>query len=398
MPRKVFTAGEVLAAADVNTFLMDQSVMSFAGTAARGSAIGTATEGMLTYLNDSDSYESWNGSAWVGIGGGAATNAIINGAFEINQRGFTSSTTSGLIGFDRWIMIAIDGTSTYSAESFTPGTAPVASLEGSNFARLVTTGQTLASAQTNLRQNIENVRTLAGQTVTVSFYAKAASGNPKISVEGQQVFGSGGSSTVNKDFGQATLTTSWQRFSLTQNLDGISGKTVGTNSYLGLNLFVSAGTDLNARTGSLGIQSNTFDIWGVQVESGSTATAFRRNANSLQGELAACQRYYFRQTGAAATRFGVGNSNQTTGAELVHYFPVEMRVAPTAIETSGTAGDYSVRESNVNVVATSVPSFQGANKNNGNLLVTVASGLTVGRGAFGRFFTDNGFIGWSAEL
>jgi hypothetical protein len=65
MPRKVFTAGEVLAASDVNEFLMDQMVMTFAGTAARGSAIGTATEGMLTYLADSNTFEYWNGTAYV---------------------------------------------------------------------------------------------------------------------------------------------------------------------------------------------------------------------------------------------------------------------------------------------------------------------------------------------
>jgi hypothetical protein len=65
MSRKVFTAGEVLAAADVNSFLMDQTVMSFAGTAARGSAIGTATEGMYTHLEDTDELQFWNGSAWV---------------------------------------------------------------------------------------------------------------------------------------------------------------------------------------------------------------------------------------------------------------------------------------------------------------------------------------------
>jgi hypothetical protein len=67
MPRKVFTAGEVLAAADVNEFLQDQAVMSFAGTAARGSAIGTATEGMLTYLNDTDTFQFWNGSDWTNL-------------------------------------------------------------------------------------------------------------------------------------------------------------------------------------------------------------------------------------------------------------------------------------------------------------------------------------------
>jgi hypothetical protein len=64
MPRKVFTAGEVLAAADVNEFLMDQTVMTFAGTAARGSAIGTAVEGMVTYLEDSNSLELYDGSVW----------------------------------------------------------------------------------------------------------------------------------------------------------------------------------------------------------------------------------------------------------------------------------------------------------------------------------------------
>lgn len=57
MPRKIFTAGEVLAAADVNSLLMDQTVMTFAGTAARGSAIGTATEGMVVYLADSNTIQ-----------------------------------------------------------------------------------------------------------------------------------------------------------------------------------------------------------------------------------------------------------------------------------------------------------------------------------------------------
>ena len=64
MPRKVFTAGEVLAAADVNSFLMDQKIMTFAGTAARSSAIGTATAGMITYLADADTFEYWDGTAY----------------------------------------------------------------------------------------------------------------------------------------------------------------------------------------------------------------------------------------------------------------------------------------------------------------------------------------------
>jgi hypothetical protein len=64
MPKKTFTAGEVLSASDVNTFLMDQSVMTFADSTARGSAIGTATEGMLTYLADTNVFEYWDASAY----------------------------------------------------------------------------------------------------------------------------------------------------------------------------------------------------------------------------------------------------------------------------------------------------------------------------------------------
>jgi hypothetical protein len=65
MPRKVFTSGEVLSASNVNEFLMDQMVMTFAGTAARGSAIASPTEGMLTYLADTNTFEFYNGTSFV---------------------------------------------------------------------------------------------------------------------------------------------------------------------------------------------------------------------------------------------------------------------------------------------------------------------------------------------
>lgn len=63
--RKVFQAATVLTAADVNNFLMDQAVMVFAGTAARGSALGTAvTEGMVTYLEDLNEIDVYTGTTW----------------------------------------------------------------------------------------------------------------------------------------------------------------------------------------------------------------------------------------------------------------------------------------------------------------------------------------------
>jgi hypothetical protein len=341
MPRKSFSAGDVLTASDVNTFLMDQSVMTFADSGARGSAIGTATEGMLTYLEDTDAYQSWNGSAWVGVGGGAATNAIINGAFEINQRNFSSGTVNALFGFDRWVLSkggTSDPTVTYSSQAFTAGTAPVAGYNGTNFARIATTTGSSANEFVILAQKVEDIRTLAGQTLTVSFWAKAASGTPKIGIELEANVGSGGSGATSAAGQAVTISTAWTRYSVTITTPSLTGVTIGTSSAYSLNLWMSAGSNSNTRTGSIGNQTATIDIWGVQVEAGSTATPFRRNANSLQGELAACQRYFLRSNSRASW-----SGNTTNGTIYICYvpFPVAMRATPTIVNTALANGGFS---------------------------------------------------------
>ena len=73
---KLFTSGSVLTAAQVNTYLMDQTVMRFADEAARTAAFGGAGEptlasGMMSYLVDVAQVQVYDGSAWVAIGGGA---------------------------------------------------------------------------------------------------------------------------------------------------------------------------------------------------------------------------------------------------------------------------------------------------------------------------------------
>jgi len=74
---KLFTSGAVLTAAQVNTYLMDQSVMRFADEATRTAAFGgvgetVLAEGMVSYLMDTDSVQVYDGSAWVSIGGSAS--------------------------------------------------------------------------------------------------------------------------------------------------------------------------------------------------------------------------------------------------------------------------------------------------------------------------------------
>ena len=73
---KLFVSGDVLTAAQVNTYLMDQAVMRFASEAARTAAFGGTGEpvlasGMMSYLIDVASVQVYNGSAWVAVGGGA---------------------------------------------------------------------------------------------------------------------------------------------------------------------------------------------------------------------------------------------------------------------------------------------------------------------------------------
>ena len=65
MAYKVFTNGSVLQASEINENLMRQSVMVFSNAAARTAAITSPVEGMLTWLEDSNRYESYDGTAWV---------------------------------------------------------------------------------------------------------------------------------------------------------------------------------------------------------------------------------------------------------------------------------------------------------------------------------------------
>ena len=327
----------------------------------------------------------------------AGKNKIINGDFRINQRNFSSTTTTSTFGFDRWqILIAGTGTTTYSAQTFTAGAAPVAGYEAVNFARVVTTGQTGTNPYSILAQNIEDVRTLAGQTVTVSFWAKAASGTPKIAVDLTQNFGSGGSAEVNNYAGQATLTTSWARYSVTTTLPSISGKTIGTSSLLGAFLWVSAGTDLNSRTGSIGIQTNTFDIWGVQVEASSTASDFATATGTIQGELAACQRYYYLHvTGNSQSFANAANFSASQMSAFIN-FPVTMRTTPTLSATSGT--DYYSFSRNggsdtINSLTINTPATSGAEVYNDSQI----SG-TAGHAGILKTNNASAAVAFSAEL
>jgi hypothetical protein len=255
----------------------------------------------------------------------AGKNAIINGAFDVWQRGTSISLTNNTTAYtcDRFYIYTSfsAGTSSVSRQTFTPGTAPVAGYEGQYFARY-TAGSTVTYFE--FGQRIENVQTFAGQTATVSFWAKA-SANTTVSGTLVQNFGSGGSSAVSTGAGSYSVTTSWTRFTATVSVPSISGKTIGAGNYLN---FVFASSSLTG--------SQTIDFWGVQVEAGSVATAFQTATGTIQGELAACQRYCNKMTSdTSGVTVAMGTYYGATTFLAALTYPT-MRVAPSATVVNGT--------------------------------------------------------------
>jgi hypothetical protein len=296
-------------------------------------------------LGDAIDTSVWN----VGYGQ-AGKNKIINGDFSVNQRNFSSSTTSAEYNFDRWRTIYTGGTSTTSAQVFTPGAAPVAGYEGKNYYRVAITGQSTTTDFVRMQEQVEGVRTFAGQTTTYSFWAKASAGTPKVAVISVQTFGGGGSpsAAVTTEHGTVTLSTSWARYSVTCAIPSISGKTFGTatDDAVSIRLLMSAGTGVTGNQ-SIGVQNYTFETWGHQWEYGSKATPFQTaSGGSPQAELAMCQRYY-----SVGQSIGIVQTLPDGGANFRSYnqvaLPTTMRTAPTITVNSIIAGTVNKVTSNL---------------------------------------------------
>ena len=271
-------------------------------------------------LGDAIDTSVWN----VGFGQ-AGKNKIINADFGIWQRGtsFNPSATGFFMFADRWRSYAYAASATTaSQQTFTPGTAPVAGYEGTYFGRVLSTN-TFAYFSYN---GIENVRTFAGQTVTLSYWAKSASAQTLNEVQVAQYFGTTGSATVGTNLTPPSITTSWVRYTHTFTLPSISGKTIsGGGDYVAINI--------------KGAINNALDIWGVQLEYGSKATPFQlAGGGSPQAELAMCQRYFaksYLQGDAPATATSTNSVvfvSPTASTGSMHQnvrYPITMRTTPT---------------------------------------------------------------------
>jgi len=308
-----------------------------------GISTGGLEDGIITPAELSTGGPSWDASGSLQVNSinngplAGFRNAIINGNFDIWQRG--TSFTNLEYGADRWINNRTGSTCTMSRQAFTLGQADVPG-EPTYFCRMAVTSVAGAGNFGTLQHRTEDVRTFAGQQVTISFWAKADA-TKSIAVELSQNFGTGGSpSTAVEAIGTAkkTLTTSWQKITATATMPSISGKTLGSdgNSHIRFNIWFDAGSNFNSRTNTLGHQSGTFDIAQVQVEAGPVATPFERRP--IGTELALCQRYFCKSfpvnkapvNDNANDRILLGLVNQTVTIDgQEQEFPVAMRQTPT---------------------------------------------------------------------
>ena len=102
---KQWTTGAVLTSSDMNTYVGDQVVMVFASSSARSSAVSSPTEGMVSYLSDTNAIEYYDGSSWGGIGDITAVSAGTN----IDVTSGTGPIPSVALAIDAAVSMGSDG-------------------------------------------------------------------------------------------------------------------------------------------------------------------------------------------------------------------------------------------------------------------------------------------------
>ena len=309
----------------------------------------------------------------------AFKNLFINGDMSIAQRGTTSSST-GYQTVDRW---QLNTGTQQEQKTDTPDARFSKSFE--------VTGTTSGSSGYGIcSQRIEskNVLQALGQTCTLSAYVKNT-----------------GTSTVNVscEVYRANSTDTFSGLTLLTSLTSQAITTGWTRiTFPSFTVTDACSTGLEVRIFRYDASNDQeWLLTGVQLEVGSSASDFEFLPHDVTKRR--CYRYYYRinfGSGLKYVGFGqVDNDNQNIPA-ICNIFPEQMRTAPTALEQSGTASHYKIREAGT-YSCTSVPTF--SNASTWNATVTFKrSGITSSDGfAQGELLKcggESGHLGWSAEL
>jgi len=345
-------------------------------------------------------------------------NMILNGSMAVAQRG-TSSTTSGIQTVDRWSSNGSSGSITQTQETLSSGDPYDVGFR--NFFRMTNT-DVVTDSTTGYRFNATILEaqdlansgwnyTSSSSYVTFSFWVRSSVAQTYYAY--LRTFDGTGSNYV---IPFTLSANTWTK--VTETISGDSALQFDNDNGQGVQVLISAywGTGYtdssvatnqwktfssSARTPDMtstwaDTDEATFDITGVQLEVGSVATPFEHR--SYGEELAACQRYYTKVTvDSANDSFCVGLCDAAGNATGDVFFPTTMRVAPTALEQTGTASDYEIRKAGSTITCNVVPDYIRASQFQSTVSFN-ALGLTAGQAALLRAATTSAYLAWSAEL
>jgi len=331
--------------ADTTNYAINAKGDLLAGTAADTVTALTVGSNGETLVADSSTS---TGLRWTA--GNPQGNPVLNSAFQVWQRGTTGTTTSGITypSADRWNAwtFAAGGSVTLSRQTTSDTTnLPFIQYCG-RFQRVAGNTNT---GLLMLGQAFESMNSIpfAGKTVTYSFYARKGANYSEANSQLNAQLYSNTTTDASLNTLQATattvassavtLTSSWQRFTIT-------GTVGATATQLATVFFY-------APAGTAGA-NDYFEVTGVQLDVGSVALPFRTYSATLAGELAACQRYYYRTNPLtqAYAPICIGFGPSTTDIRFELRMPVTMRTTPTAIEYS----TLRISDYNTNIAVTSM--------------------------------------------
>ena len=304
-------------------------------------------------------------------------NFAVNGNFDFWQRG-TSFTASGYTA-DRWYA-SISGTTTVAQEStIVP--------DGSTYAIKWTTGASSSYAEIYNALEAQDVNALGGKTITVSVKVRAQASFASTFRLRLQT-----NTTANTQTGGA-----WTTVVTTDETPSTSAFTTVTATYA-----VPVGTKgLRIALQPAAAQASGTGLYlgQAQLEVGSVATPYKYAGGTIQGELAACQRYYWQllASGTSVGRFwGIGHAQSATTITAGGSFPVTMRTVPSLSATTGTSYYNFYVGSTYNFDSITLDGSTTAS--NWNVYNSTVTGRTTGQAA--QFYNNNtsAAIGFSAEL
>jgi hypothetical protein len=291
-------------------------------------------------------------------GGFSFRNKIINGNFNIWQRGTSITAGADTYTADRWA----------ARESVVSQSTDVPANQGFNYSLFYDNGG--VRTDINLRQKIEDGKILLrNRAVTLSFWLKSSIAT-SISVDWTDT----NTTTV-------PVTTTWQRYEVTFPAADINPNDIFSGS---------AWVDFN-----FGNSYPDIHITGVQLEEGSTATPFERRPYGT--ELSLCQRYFYRWSSAAAAFQPLANGTVISSTEIdaVFFLPVTMRATPTATFSASS----TFLAENGTSLSSATLAFIDAYPTGGCIRASGLSGLTVNQSRKIRANNSTAaFVAFNAEL